>query len=61
MPEQEVDANDAPEGYLAAALLSGCMRCAFEDDTVCPRHRCRARLREDGRHVIFIKKEDCDA
>ncbi len=61
MPEHEIDENDAPEGYLAAAMLSGCLGCAFRDETVCFSPRCRAVSREDGRHVIFIEKEDCDA
>ncbi len=61
--EQEIDENDAPRGYRAAAA-AGCPGCAFAgcafaelarcpDLTECSRYR-----RRDGIDVIFIAKGD---
>ena len=51
-----IDPNEAPEGYLAVAVKSGCQGCAFIGD--CWRADCTPNNRKDLCHVIFVKKPD---
>ena len=51
-----VNPNEAPEGYLAVAIKSGCQGCAFRGN--CWRADCAPHNRKDLCHVIFVKKPD---
>lgn len=64
--DQPINPDDAPNGCIAVATTSkfckvSCMGCCFEpDSSQCanPEARCMGYEREDGRSVVFQKKEE---
>lgn len=62
-----IDPNDAPEGFIAVeSSHNSCNLCYFNTRLYCksgnhPNSSCTARKRNDGKYVIFIKKQDTKA
>ena len=59
MDMEQIDENDAPEGYRAVGSPSDCMGCAFVGDAkgCINAVECGALYRSDGQMVIFVKRE----
>lgn len=59
MDMEQIDENDAPDGYLAVAMQAGCGGCAFEDKDCLEDQlvSCTANGRKDGRGVIFVRRD----
>lgn len=60
-----INPKEAPEGYVARKpkgfadtdkKISLCTGCDFWGKSCCVNPSCCASCREDGRHVIFVKK-----
>ena len=58
-----IDEKDAPEGYVAAEPIQGCLECAFDEDfSECflVSKLCVTSRRNDKRNVIFKEESSGD-
>ena len=54
----KVDPNEAPDGYVAAKTVVGCLGCDLDYLSIeCCRAACGSTHRKDGCEVIFVKRD----